>query len=82
LRTHAEVARGEPGAKKKLERLQAEYRTSGQPIERPGGTARLVAGPVTSLRPRQKPRRAVARSQDTSQRPYWMLTQRESWRLR
>lgn len=59
MRTHAAVARGERGAKAKLERLQAEYRTSGATIERPGGSAVLTESrPVTSLRPRRVKQKA------------------------
>jgi hypothetical protein len=63
MRTHAAVARGERGAKARLERLQAEYRTSGATIERPGGSATLIESrPVTSLRPRRVKQQAqVAR---------------------
>ena len=42
LRCHDAVRRGEAGARRKLERLQAAYRTSGSTIDRPGGSARLI----------------------------------------
>jgi hypothetical protein len=41
-RAHIEVARGEPGAKARLERLQDEYRSSGASITRPGPSVQLV----------------------------------------
>ena len=90
LRAHQQVADGVQGARSKLERLQAEYRSSGHLIERPGGSATLIEPrPVTSLRPRpvkqqaqRKTRRAISRAQDTP--PYWQLGNdgSESWRLR
>jgi proteasome lid subunit RPN8/RPN11 len=43
-RAYAEVQRGSPGAREKLERLQAEYRTSGE-ITRVGGTCQLEGRP-------------------------------------
>jgi hypothetical protein len=55
LRAHEEVKRGSPGARKKLERLQAEYRSRGS-IARIGGTAVLVD------RPKRRP--ALARDRD------------------
>ena len=77
---HGEVERNVPGARKKLERLQAEFRTSGT-IIRPGGSCGLV-GQVDQA-PRRKTRRAIARSQDIPQRPYWQLGEPEpNWRLR
>jgi Prokaryotic homologs of the JAB domain len=44
-RAHAEVRRGNPGAREKLERLQAEYRTSGATISRIGGTCEVEDRP-------------------------------------
>jgi hypothetical protein len=41
-RAHIDVARGEPGAKARLERLQDEYRSSGASITRPGPSVQLV----------------------------------------
>jgi hypothetical protein len=53
-RAHAEVQCGSPGAREKLERLQAEYRTSGAPISRIGGTCQVEDRPSVwvSHRPR------------------------------
>lgn len=63
MRAHADVARGERGAKARLERLQAEYRTSGAMIERPGGSAMLIErGRVTRLPRRVKQQAQVARA--------------------
>jgi hypothetical protein len=77
LREHDAVSRGEPGSRKRLAKLQRQYREGRHLIERypAGATATLIESrPVTSLRPRQEPRRAVARSQDTPpRRPYWQL---------
>jgi hypothetical protein len=85
LRAHSATLRGEAGAEKELKRLQAEFRTGSTTI-RPGGTVTLnEPGSVTSLRPRRKSRRAVARSRYTPpQKPDWMLGNEgyESWRLR
>ena len=86
LRAHADAARGERGAKARLQELQRQFREGRHLIDRypDGATATLIEpGTVTSLRLRRKPPRAVARSQGTpSLRPYWQLTERESWRLR
>jgi hypothetical protein len=86
LRAHEEVKGGSPGAREKLLRLQAQYRSGRHEIVRDGGTCHLVerdasTPPPTTSRARRKPRRAVARSQDTQQRPYWQLGERETWRL-
>lgn len=83
LRAHDSVSRGERGAKQRLERLQAEYRSGGHLVERPGGSCSL-AGHVEQAPTRRKPRRAVSRAQDTSQKPYWQLREPEPepWRLR
>jgi hypothetical protein len=94
LRAHEEVKRGTPGARRKLEELQARYRAGGGEIIRDyyGEDAVQVAGAGGSqTRPRSieretsevRPRhRAPKRSTRTSQRPSWMLGQDEPWRLR
>jgi proteasome lid subunit RPN8/RPN11 len=70
MRAHGEVARGTPGAKARLERLQARYRTSGATIERPGGSATLIEpGGVTSLRPRRVKQQAQI-ERDAAKRPF------------
>jgi hypothetical protein len=87
LGAHEEVKGGSPGARKKLERLQAEYRSGRHEIVRDGGSCQLVerdssTTPQTTSRPRRRP---LERSTSTSpSRPYWQLTEREpeSWRLR
>jgi hypothetical protein len=83
LRAHQEVKSGSHGARKKLERLQAEYRSGRHEIVRDGGTCRLIERdssltPPTMSRPRRRPPERSAR------RPYWLLgdDHRESWRLR
>jgi hypothetical protein len=89
LRAHSAVSRGERGAERELKRLQAEYRTSGHLIERPGGTARLIESPaaatVTAHPLSQEVTPRHRRSRDTQpQKPYWQLGNegRESWRWR
>jgi hypothetical protein len=61
---HKEVARsGSVEARSKLERLQAEYRSSGVMIERPGGTATLIEpGAIsrTAAPPALEPRPATS----------------------
>src|SRR5512133_3783146 len=57
LEAHGAIARGEAGAQDELERLQAEFRTSGAMIERPGGSATLIERPRVT-----KTRRPIARS--------------------
>jgi hypothetical protein len=53
---HKEVARsGSAEARSKLERLQAEFRTSGTVIERPGGTATLMDRPGAISRTTVRP---------------------------
>jgi hypothetical protein len=92
LRAHEEVKRGTPGARRKLEELQARYRAGGGSIDRyyNGADAVQLVG-SSPTRPRSieretsevRPRhRASKRSPRTSQRPSWMLGQDERWRLR
>ena len=81
-RAHAEVGRGSLGAREKLERLQAEYRTSGATISRIGGTCQVEDRPsvLVSQRPRSisrdvldygHPSSAVEiRSRSTESRPF------------
>jgi hypothetical protein len=69
LRAHQEVKSGGPGARKKLERLQAEYRSGGHSIERVGGTCQLIdrgAGGQTART-----------SSPGAKRPSWRLGDKE-----
>ena len=92
MRAHEAVKSGKPGARKRLERLQAQYRASGGPVTRyyDGEDAVQLAG-ARPARPRSIEReksealphhRAPKRSTRTSQRPSWMLGENETWRLR
>jgi hypothetical protein len=96
LRAHEEVKRGTPGARRKLEKLQARYRAGGAEIIRdyyaegavqlteagakPTALRRIERG-SSATRPTTS-RRAPRRSTRTSQRPYWLLGEDEPWRLR
>jgi hypothetical protein len=78
LRAHEEVKRGSPGARRKLDRLQADYRSGRHEIIRGGGTCRLIEHGSTP-KPPTTSRRLSERS---SRRPYWMLgPEPEPWRL-
>jgi hypothetical protein len=82
MRAHAEVERGSPGAREKLERLQHQYRTGGHPIIRDGGTCQIVDRPSASVshRPRSISRDVLSyghpssaveiRSRSTEHRPF------------
>lgn len=83
MRAHEAVKSGSPGAREKLLRLQAEYRSGRHEIIRDGGSCQLIERdssltPPTMSRPRRRPPERSAR------RPYWLLgdDHRESWRLR
>jgi hypothetical protein len=63
-RAHVAVARGEVGARERLERLQSEFRTSGAPIVRPGGGSVKLVEPGA---PRTKPLlHKIAREEQSS----------------
>jgi hypothetical protein len=62
-RAHAEVRRGNPGAREKLERLQAEYRTSGATISRIEGTCEVEDRPSAPFS--HQPRSITAMSSTT-----------------
>jgi hypothetical protein len=65
MRAHQDVANAVPGAKNRLENLQAKYRTSGAMIERVGGSCSLIersAGTATISSPRI-----------SAKRPNWQL---------
>ena len=76
VEAHDEVRRGAPGAQRKLERLQAEFRTSGALIERPGGSVRVVeAGSANgSSRVGTIERTStLTKRRPATQRPKWQL---------
>jgi hypothetical protein len=83
LRAHEDVRRGAPGAQRTLERLQAEYRTSGALVERPGGSARVIeAGSTNGSSQTGTIERIGAASTVTKRRPPRRpATQRPSWQL-
>jgi hypothetical protein len=61
MRAHQDVANSVPGAKNRLENLQAKFRTSGAMIERVGGSCSLIergAGAATISPPRTGKKRA------------------------
>jgi hypothetical protein len=89
-RAHEAVKSGSPGARETLARLQDEYRRSGE-IIRYGGTCQLSESGSSSPHPQRARPPAVERDVDrrpperfartSSSRPYWMLGERETWRL-
>jgi len=73
LQTHAALSRGEPGAKRRLEQLQHEFRTGGHSIERVGGTCALIergAGTATISPPRAGVKRSSWRLGDKEELSY------------
>jgi hypothetical protein len=68
-RAHQQVGRGEPGARKELERLQREYRSSGAPIDRYYGgvdAVQVVEGGARPARPRLVSSRPTIEREDLS----------------
>ena len=91
LQAHREVERGVFGSEENLHALQAQFRAGKHEIVRDGGTCRLVEPGSSSPRPHRVsmstleqavPRRRPSKPVRTSSSlPYWMLGERETWRL-